>query len=364
MPSHVSSSSDAAAREMLAMARLQALNAMFTGTKLKFGAKSAISAVAGMADSGRTIASNAKKLAKGGSSAAAGAATNSSSTISMVNDFISGCADVPGLHSVAEAIGTEAMENLVAEVIPFVGIVNSARKLATATARVVDDAHSLYKSAEWTEGALPGDPVAACEAVKSLIKRDLGKHSIQVAQQAAATGGKLAGILGDGGTGTTVAIGLANAAASLGLQLFYLGLDSPTPRWSCSRAPSPRLSPPSARVCVPAEPAVRGRLCAAIARTPRGGGWLASLIASSSEPLQVRAAAAWCARGLPGARSALEIAARGPEGPLAANARAALAARRGEGDAAAARSGCARPMVRRSSAAGSRSRAAASRSLR
>ncbi len=224
MPSHVSSSSDAAAREMLATARLQALNAMFTGTRLKFGTKSAISAAAGMANSGRVIASNARKLAKGGGSAA-GAATNSSNTISMVNDFISGCADVPGLHAVAEAIGTEAMENLVAEVVPFVSIVNSARKLATATAHVVDDAHSLYKSAEWSEGALPGDPVAACEAVKSLIKRDLGKHSIQMAQQAAATGGKLAGILGDGGTGTTVAIGLANAAASLGLQLFYLGLD-------------------------------------------------------------------------------------------------------------------------------------------
>jgi HEAT repeat protein len=80
-----------------------------------------------------------------------------------------------------------------------------------------------------------------------------------------------------------------------------------------------------ARAFADAEPAVRGRLCAAIARTPRGGGWLASLIASSSEPLQVRAAAAWCARGLRDARSALELAARSPEEALATNARAALA---------------------------------------
>jgi hypothetical protein len=41
--------------------------------------------------------------------------------------------------------------------------------------------------------------------------------------------------------------------------------------------------------------------------------------------LQVRAAAAWSARSLSDARSALEVAARGPEGPLATNARAALA---------------------------------------
>jgi hypothetical protein len=70
---------------------------------------------------------------------------------------------------------------------------------------------------------------------------------------------------------------------------------------------------------------VRGRLCAAIAHTPHGGGWLASLIASSSETLQVRAAAAWCAYNLSEARPALEVAALGPEGPLASNARAALA---------------------------------------
>ena len=85
-----------------------------------------------------------------------------------------------------------------------------------------------------------------------------------------------------------------------------------------------------ARAFADAEPAVRARLCAAIAHTPHGGGWLASLIASQAEPPQVRAAAAWCARALPDARSALEVAARGPEGPPAANARAALAAGRGK----------------------------------
>ncbi len=74
-----------------------------------------------------------------------------------------------------------------------------------------------------------------------------------------------------------------------------------------------------------AEATVRGRLCPAIAHTRHGGGWLASLIAASAEPLPVRAAAAWSARSLPEARAALELAARAAEEPLAANARAALA---------------------------------------
>jgi HEAT repeat protein len=81
-----------------------------------------------------------------------------------------------------------------------------------------------------------------------------------------------------------------------------------------------------ARAFSDADPPVRARLCVAIARTPHGGDWLASLIASPTEPLQVRAAAAWGARGLPASRPALAVAARDPEGPLATNARAALAA--------------------------------------
>ncbi len=54
-----------------------------------------------------------------------------------------------------------------------------------------------------------------------------------------------------------------------------------------------------ARAFADAGPALRARLCVAIARTPRGGEWLASLIASPAEPLQVRAAAAWGASGSP-----------------------------------------------------------------
>jgi HEAT repeat protein len=80
-----------------------------------------------------------------------------------------------------------------------------------------------------------------------------------------------------------------------------------------------------ARAFSDAESAVRERLCAAIARAPHGGAWLASLIAASTEPLPIRAAAAWSARDLPEARAALEAAARATDEPLAANARAALA---------------------------------------
>jgi len=80
-----------------------------------------------------------------------------------------------------------------------------------------------------------------------------------------------------------------------------------------------------ARAFADAEPVGKARLCAAIARAPHGDRWLAALIDDPREALAVRAAAAWSARGLSGARASLERAAHGGD-PLAFNARAALAA--------------------------------------
>jgi HEAT repeat protein len=73
--------------------------------------------------------------------------------------------------------------------------------------------------------------------------------------------------------------------------------------------------------------AVRARLCDAIARMPEGGPWLAALMRARDETAEVRAAAAWAARGLDDgdARDALAGARDDAEAAVAANARAALA---------------------------------------
>ena len=73
-----------------------------------------------------------------------------------------------------------------------------------------------------------------------------------------------------------------------------------------------------------AEPAVRARLCPAVARTADGGAWLGAVLASLAETTEVRAAAAWSARGARDAEDALAAAAAGA-GPVADNARAARA---------------------------------------
>ena len=89
--------------------------------------------------------------------------------------------------------------------------------------------------------------------------------------------------------------------------------------------------PAFARRFADASPTVRARLCDAIARMPEGGSWLAALVRAHDETIEVRAAAAWAARGLDDAdvRDVLAIAAHDDAAPVAANARAALAAAAG-----------------------------------
>jgi HEAT repeat protein len=84
---------------------------------------------------------------------------------------------------------------------------------------------------------------------------------------------------------------------------------------------------PLARAFESAEPPLRARLCAAIARMPHGGDWLAAILRSRSEAEVVRAAAAWAARSARASsdlRGALaEVAGADDPSPVAGNARAA-----------------------------------------
>ncbi|HVY41024.1 MAG TPA: HEAT repeat domain-containing protein, partial [Polyangia bacterium] len=81
-----------------------------------------------------------------------------------------------------------------------------------------------------------------------------------------------------------------------------------------------------ARAARDGEPVLRARLCAVVSRLSDGAGWLAAWMAPG-QPAEVRAAAAWAARGHPELTETLRrLAGDGAaEGPVAANAAAALA---------------------------------------
>ena len=209
----------------IAKARRSLVVDMFTGTRLHFGTKNKLSTGKDLLSSGKKVEAAANKLASGGKEAAKSAASSPGAVQQMAENFLSTCADVDGIHEVVAALSSETVHHLVSEMAPFVGIVTSSVKLIKAGKTVAEDGYNLYKSNTYKTGFLRGDPVAAAEAVQTIIQRDLAQHSIDLARQTAATATKIAGAFADFGTATTAAIGLANTAAGLGLQLYCLGRD-------------------------------------------------------------------------------------------------------------------------------------------
>ncbi len=211
------------ALSVLARARRDNLVRLFGGTKLVFGTMSKLSAGKDLLQGGRKAHSSVKKVVEGGK--AVKQAVPLGTVRKMCEEFIASCADLDGIEDVLAAITSEALSELISEMAPWVGLVASGAKVAKAAKTVAEDGRNLWKSREWSEGFLPGDPLAAADAVRDIIKRDLAMHSVDLGRHTASLGLKIAGVFGDLGTGTTAAVGLANALAGLGLLLFHLGLD-------------------------------------------------------------------------------------------------------------------------------------------
>jgi hypothetical protein len=205
----------------IAKARRQMTVNMFNGTKLKFGSKSAASAGKDLLSAGKDVYSNIKTVATGAS--AATKAVSFSAVHDSVTSFITTCSGVDNIQEIAAVITSETTKNLIAEVTPILGVVTSGAKLVAAGKTVAEDGYHLYKSKEYRTGFFSGDPCTAADAVIVIIKRDLSVHSIDLAQQSAATATKIAGLFADLGTATNVAIGLTSALATLGLKLYVLG---------------------------------------------------------------------------------------------------------------------------------------------
>lgn len=209
----------------LVKARRQLLVLMFSGTQLKFGTMESLQAGRKPLQSGKKVYSSANKLGSAGGAAGKTATAAAAAIRAAAEDFIKECAGVADLDDVIAAITSEALNELISEMTPFIGVAMGGVKLAKAAKTVADDAYNLYKSDSYLQGFRPGDPLAAATAVQTIIKADLARHSIDLARHATATGAKIAGLFADLGTATTAGIGLANALAAIGLQLADLGMD-------------------------------------------------------------------------------------------------------------------------------------------
>lgn len=208
----------------IAKARRTVTVNMFAGTQLKFGKMAALGTGKNLLSSGKRLRQQANKVGSG-AKAAAKTTVSIPGMQAAFRDFMVQCADVDGIDDIIETLGAEAVKDLVAEVTPVLGVLTSGAKLLKAGKVVAQDSYNLYKSDHYKRGFLRGDPYAAAEAVQLIIKRDLAKHSVNLARQAAVTGTKIAGLFADLGTATTASVGIANTLAGIGLELASIGID-------------------------------------------------------------------------------------------------------------------------------------------
>jgi len=209
----------------IANARQENLRKLLEGTHLEWGRYAREKNAASIVKAAGSLGKAAYKFAKGSSKAAAATQTDPSTVVSAGKELITICSGVQSYQDVVQAVSSEALHTAVGEIAPFVGILTSAYSSVKAWKAVFQGGYSLYKDSQAKLDVLPGDPRAAADAIITLLERKLANDSVSAARSTASLAGKVGGLFADFGTATTMAIGLANAAAALAQQLAMLGLD-------------------------------------------------------------------------------------------------------------------------------------------
>jgi len=208
----------------IAKARRDNLQTMFGGATIVYGKVSAAGSAKSILSAGASVYKNTKALASGGASAAQ--AASSSGLRAQAQKLIVEAVGVDQLQDLIEVITNNVVEELVKEMMPYVGIIVSSYKAANAWKTVVDQARKELAWDAYTDFVLPGDPLAACAAVRTILQRNIARDTVQATIQTAAVASKIAGLAGDMGSGaTTTIIGLASGLASLAVELTQLGID-------------------------------------------------------------------------------------------------------------------------------------------
>lgn len=223
-PSAPLSKADFTAMAAIAKARKENLQAMFKGATIVYGKTSAAGSAKTVVSAGATVYRNASQLASLGSTATKAAA--SGGVRAQAEQLILDAVGVEQIGDLIEVITNHALTELVKEMMPYVGIIMSSYKAGIAWKAVVDQARKEMGWDDYTDFILPGDPLAACAGVRTILRRNIARDTTQATIQTAAVASKIAGLAGDFGSGaTTTVIGLASGLASLAVELTQLGID-------------------------------------------------------------------------------------------------------------------------------------------
>jgi hypothetical protein len=223
-PSTQLTAADFAAMAALAKARKDNLRTMFDGATVVYGKTSAAGAAKSVLSSGAKVYKCANQLIA--PAAATAKAASSGGLRAQAEQMILDAVGVDQIGDLIEVITNHAVQELIKEMMPYVGIITSSYKAANAWKAVVQQARTELGWDDYTGFVLPGDPLAACAGVRTILRRNIARDTVQATIHTTAVATKIAGLAGDFGSGaTTTVIGLASGLASLAVELTQLGID-------------------------------------------------------------------------------------------------------------------------------------------
>ncbi|MEC9046744.1 MAG: hypothetical protein VYA51_01930 [Planctomycetota bacterium] len=206
--------------------RRNVITSLFKGTKLRFNHENRFKTQRDAAQDGLDVFLEASKVHAATRGVSQGTTKFSGNALQAAGrDFVKQCSDLEDIQDVVNAITSQALNDLLNEITPFLGIALGAAKIKALAAEVHRSARLLFRQHQHVSGFRPGDPQTAAESVIRLIRGELTRNSIDLTKETASTGAKIAGLFADAGTASTLTIGMANAVAGLGLSLYKLGID-------------------------------------------------------------------------------------------------------------------------------------------
>lgn len=230
-PSKFTHSAHLLARDLDALAAIQQqreqnLKLMFSGTNLVFKPFEAVKAARATA---KKLRKAVKTVQKGPKKAGPNIVEASEQTFvatsevpgalakdsAAVVDFLKATLNVGSLQEVATALPELGIAEIAADITPIVGQALSAYKTVRELTKTAQSFHAYYKTGKRINDLLPGDPYAAGQALRTMIRRDIGDHASKAAIQGTKFGLSAASVAGDGGMAASVALTLVSLAQKL-----------------------------------------------------------------------------------------------------------------------------------------------------
>jgi hypothetical protein len=194
------------------------IKSLFEGRRVSLSSKALTAYQA--ADSAKTLHTLTSPLYQSSDSSPARDAA-----MKLIKNVLGDVWDMPELAEIVLEVLGEALKDLAKSIAPAVGFVMSGAKTAYYGLQTISKAKDVYVLSGVDEGVMQGDPQAALEAVKRLMKRELKKSGKRLAISASETTAKGLGLFADGGTATTTAVGTAASIARLLVTLNALRID-------------------------------------------------------------------------------------------------------------------------------------------